>query len=74
MDALSETLGVIRLTGAVFLEMDLRAQWSYLTAPARAIADVLVPEADHVIPYHLLLEGTCYARLLDGEFIELSTG
>jgi len=74
MDALSEVLGVIRLTGAVFLEMELRAQWSYLTAPARAIADVLLPEADHVIPYHLLLEGTCYARLLDGKFVELSAG
>ena len=74
MDALSEVLGVIRLTGAVFLEMELRAQWSYLTAPARAIADVLMPEADHVIPYHLLPEGTCYVRLLDGEFVELSAG
>jgi len=74
MDALSEVLGVIRLTGAVFLEMELRAQWSYLTAPARAIADVLMPEADHVIPYHVLLEGTCYARLVDGKFVELSAG
>ena len=74
MDALSEVLGVIRLTGAVFLEMELRAQWSYLTAPARKIADVLMPEADHVIPYHLLMEGTCFARLLDGEFVELAAG
>jgi AraC family transcriptional regulator, alkane utilization regulator len=63
MDALSDVLGVIRLTGAVFLQMELRAQWSYLTAPARAIADVLMPDAaDHVIPFHLLLEGTCFAR------------
>ena len=74
MDALSDVLGVIRLTGALFLEMELRAQWSYLTAPARAIADVLMPDADHVIPYHLLLEGTCFARLPDGEFVELAAG
>ena len=75
MDALSDVLGVIRLTGAVFLQMELRAQWSYLTAPARAIADVLMPDAaDHVIPYHLLLEGTCFARLPDGEFVELGAG
>ena len=74
MDALSDVLGVIRLTGAVFLEMELRAQWSYLTAPARKIADVLMPDADHVIPYHLLMEGTCFARLLDGEFVELAAG
>ena len=75
MDALSDVLGAIRLTGAVFLQMELRAQWSYLTAPARAIADVLIPhEVDHVIPYHVLLEGTCFARLLDGDFVEIDPG
>jgi AraC-like DNA-binding protein len=74
MDALSELLGAIRLTGAVFLEMELRAQWSYLTAPPRKIADVLMPTADHVIPYHLLMEGKCFARLLDGDFVELVAG
>lgn len=74
MDALSEVLGCVRLTGAVFLEMELRAQWSYLTVPARKIAEVLMPDADHVIPYHLVTEGTCYARLLDGEPTELRAG
>jgi len=74
MDALSDVLGVVRLTGAVFLEMELHAQWSYLTAPPRAIADVLMPDADHVIPYHLVTEGTCYARLLDGDPVELHAG
>jgi AraC-like DNA-binding protein len=74
MDALSAVLGAIRLTGAVFLDMELRAQWSYLTAPARKIADVLMPNADHVIPYHLVTEGTCYARLLDGAPVELRAG
>jgi len=74
MDALSEVLGVVRLTGAVFLEMELRAQWSYITAPARKIADVLMPDADHVIPYHLVTEGTCYARLLDGDPVEAREG
>ena len=74
MDALSEVLGVIRLTGAVFLEMELRAQWSYLTAPARKIADVLMPEADHVVPYHLITGGACFARLVDGEFVPLAEG
>ena len=74
MDALSEVLSVVRLAGAVFLEMELRAQWSYLTAPAREIARVLMPDADHVIPYHLVMEGTCYARLVDGDPVELRAG
>lgn len=74
MDALSDVLGAIRLTGAVFLEMELRAQWSYLTAPARKIADVLMPDADHVIPYHLVTEGTCCARLVDDDPVEVRAG
>jgi AraC-like DNA-binding protein len=74
MDALSEVLAAVRLTGAVFLKMQLRERWSYLTAPARAIADVLMPDADHVIPYHLLTAGACYAKLPDGEPVELRPG
>src|SRR5882724_6017992 len=74
MDVLSEVLGAIRLTGAVFLEMELRAQWAYLTAPARMIADVLMPDADHVMPFHLVTEGTCYARKVDVDPAVFSTG
>src|SRR5262252_6089518 len=74
MDALSEVLGAVRLTGAVFLELELRAQWSFLTAPARKIADVLMPDADHVVPFHLVTEGSCYARLIDGDPVELHAG
>ena len=75
MDALSEILAAIRLTGAVFLDMELRDQWSYLTAPARKIADVLMPDADHLIPFHLVTEGTCYARLADDASpVELHAG
>jgi len=74
MDALSKILTGVRVTGAAFLEMKMRERWSYLTAPPRAIAEVLMPEADHVIPYHLVTAGTCFARLPDGEPVELRTG
>ncbi|HEY3731512.1 MAG TPA: cupin domain-containing protein [Steroidobacteraceae bacterium] len=33
-----------------------------------------MPDADHVIPYHLLTAGTCYAKLADGEPVELRPG
>jgi AraC-like DNA-binding protein len=45
-----------------------------LTAPARDIADVLMPEADHVMPYHLVTAGTCYARLPGEDTVELQAG
>lgn len=74
LDTLSEVLTAVRLTGAVFMEMTLRERWSYLTAPARAIANVLMPEADHVIPYHLVTASACYARLPHGPPVALQPG
>jgi AraC-like DNA-binding protein len=74
VDTLSQVLTAVRLTGAIFLEMTLRERWSYLTAPARAIADVLMPDADHVIPFHLVTAGACHARLTQGEAVALEAG
>jgi len=74
MDALSYVLSAIRLTGGVFLEAELRAGWSYLTPSPSRIGALLMPEADHIIPYHLVTEGTCRAQLLDGEAVELRAG
>jgi AraC-like DNA-binding protein len=75
MDVLSEVLSVIRLTGAVFLDMEMHEEWAYVTAPARAIADVLLPTAEHVIPFHLLMEGSCFVGLADGgERLKLRVG
>lgn len=74
MDALSDVLRAIRLTGAVFLDAELWAGWSYLTPPPRLIGELHMPEAEHIIPYHLVSEGRCLARLVDGEPVQLETG
>ena len=74
MDALSDVLRAIRLTGAVFLDAELRAGWSYLTPPPRLIGELHMPEAEHIIPYHLITEGRCLAKLVDGEPVQLETG
>ena len=74
MDALSDVLRATRLTGAVFLDAELRAGWSYLTPPPRLIGELHMPEAEHIIPYHLVSAGRCLAHLVDGEPIQLETG
>jgi hypothetical protein len=43
MDPLSDVLGAVCLSGAIFLDMELRAEWSYLTAPVRNIANGVRP-------------------------------
>ena len=74
MDALSDVLRAVRLTGAVFLDAELRSGWSYLTPPPRAIGALHMPGAEHIIPYHLVSEGRCRASLPEGEAVELEAG
>ncbi len=74
MDALSEVLKTIRLTGAAFFASELRAPWSVVAPSSRAIADALMPEADHVVPYHLVTAGRCVVKLVDGPAVELVAG
>lgn len=64
----------LRLTGAVFLEAELKAPWSFRTPPGRALADILMPEADHVVPYHLVTAGACTVRLDGGPAVGLAAG
>lgn len=74
MDALSEVLRLVRLTGAVFLNAEMTAPWAIRTPTSRQIADVLMPEAQHVIEYHLIVEGRCWIRVGDAAPVELAQG
>jgi AraC-like DNA-binding protein len=74
MDALSEVMRLVRLTGAVFLNAEMTAPWAIRTPSSRQIADVLMPEADHLIEYHLVVEGACWIRVGDDPPIELRPG
>ncbi|HTN49245.1 MAG TPA: AraC family transcriptional regulator [Burkholderiaceae bacterium] len=65
MDALSEILSGIRLSGTAFIDAELSAPWSVQTPSAAAIARRLAPRAARIIPYHFIAEGTCSVRVLD---------
>jgi AraC-like DNA-binding protein len=73
MDVLSDMLAVVRLTGAVFRDLELREHWSYVSPPG-ATVNAFLPGADHVIPFYLVIEGSCCARLFDGEDVSLRAG
>ena len=63
MDALSELLRVIRLTGVAYIDAELSAPWAIQTPPPSAIAERLAPGAEMVIPYHLVPDGECYVQV-----------
>ena len=63
MDALSEILRGIRLTGSAFIDAELSAPWSIQTPTVADLAKRLAPHASRIIPYHLLVEGACRVRV-----------
>ena len=66
MDALSETLRVVQLIGAIFINARFSAPWCYQSPRADFAAPLLEPGAERVVIFHLITEGECYVEL-DGE-------
>ena len=65
MDALSQTLRVVRLVGAIFINAKFTAPWSYQSPKAATAAPLLEPGAERVVIFHLITEGECYVELAD---------
>ena len=74
MDALSETLRVVRLVGAIFIQARFTAPWCYQSPRADSLIPVLEPGAERVIIFHLITEGECYVELGDQATVRLTAG
>ncbi len=74
MDPLSDLLRVVRLDGAYFYTLQAPEQWSVEAVHAKELSPRLMPSAEHLIPYHILVEGHCYGGLRGEEQTELVGG
>ena len=63
MDALSETLRVVRLVGAIFIQGRFTAPWCYQSPRADSAARLLEPQAERVVIFHLITEGECFVEI-----------
>ena len=59
-DALSEVLRSVRLQGAVFYYVQTDGSWVGEQPRAQDIAGMIMPGVDHVMMYHVVLEGSCW--------------
>jgi AraC-like DNA-binding protein len=73
-DPLSEALRSVRLSGAIFLDGEFSAPWGFASPPARAGARLLAPSAEHMILFHLVVEGEATARLPGQANVTLEAG
>jgi AraC-like DNA-binding protein len=75
MDALSEVLQAIRLDGAMYLDAEFTAPWCVEAQFGLQTATEHLPRSEQIAFFHVLTEGTCQARLVDGaEVLELKPG
>lgn len=66
MDTLSEMLAELRLVTGFFLQAEFFTPWCVDSAPDKDDLRHLLPDAEHVIIFHLLTEGSCGIRLQSG--------
>jgi AraC-like DNA-binding protein len=73
-DPLSEALRSVRLTGAIFLDAELGRPWGFLSPPASTSAHLLSPPAEHLVLFHLVVEGQATARVAGHDDVALEAG
>jgi AraC-like DNA-binding protein len=74
MDALSETLRVVRLVGAIFIQGRFSAPWCYQSPRADSAAPLLEPGAERVVIFHLITEGECFVEIDSQPPVHLRAG
>ncbi len=70
MDALSDVLHVLRLSGAIFLDAEFTAPWCISSNSHQPMAG-----EEHIVFFHWLIAGNCKARLATGgDTMDLAAG
>jgi len=74
-DALADVLKTVHMTGAVFFNVAAKAPWVAEQCSPELVLPLVRPGADHLIAYHIVTEGSCYACVLgEGEPVEVHAG
>lgn len=74
MDALSEALRSVHMTGAIFYRAECTSPWGFAIPPLREYAHLLAPGTERVVSYHLMTEGDAVARFGDGHEVPITAG
>jgi AraC-like DNA-binding protein len=73
-DTLSDVLRSVRLRGGVFFYISGGGEWAAEAPASNAIAPLLMRGVEHVIEYHVVAQGSCWAAMSNGPAVRLSTG
>jgi hypothetical protein len=74
VDVLSDVLRTVRLTGALFFPMEVSSPWIDAVPRASDFASILLPGAQHVVSYHIIRKGQCWAAVGEERPVRLQAG
>jgi AraC-like DNA-binding protein len=73
-DTLSDVLQTVRLKGAVFFYVSGSSAWAAESPASKDIAAAVMPGAEHVMRYHVVTSGDCWAGIVGQPPVRLSAG
>lgn len=73
-DVLSDVLRGVRLTGALFFLNDVAPPWSAEAPVAAALRPVVLPDAQHLVSYHVVTQGACWCEVEGRPALRLEAG
>lgn len=73
-DVLSDVLRSVRLTGSMFFLVRTRTPWKTHAPPAQRFAPLVLPAAQHLVSFHALTRGGCWAGLAGAPMQRLEAG
>lgn len=73
-DVLSDLLRRVRLRGALFFHVDCVGAWVTEAPASSLIASVVMPGSEHLMEYHVVLAGECWAGVAGESAVHMSAG
>jgi AraC-like DNA-binding protein len=73
-DVLSDVLRCVRLTGSMLFLVEARPPWMSWAPKTEAFRRVVLPGSQHLISYHVVTHGGCWAGLRDAPPERFDTG
>jgi AraC-like DNA-binding protein len=74
MDALSEAMRAVRITGALFFNGEFAAPWRFATPAQDQIRPVISPDSERLVLFHLVTEGHASALTAGHDEVSLEAG
>jgi AraC-like DNA-binding protein len=66
MDVLSDVLSAVRMTGAIYFDIEASSPFIGESPSTPRIAAAIMPQAEHIISFHTVISGSCWAAIGDG--------